>query len=437
MKPKNFPERIIWFQSLFIYPLYLAGLVFPVNTLIPWILLGYTIFSQIKLSYPVKAITPDRPTLKTSSELSWRSIPLVIWAWIFSMILMGITILIGLRENNYGTNEMIRSLLNWMRDWALLGIYPLVGYLLPIRSELIYRSACWISFQSLFVIPLCYGAYLMKIPGLIYTSPIERLTQNGIIFYKINLYVREVDYDGIRLALFTPWSPALGLVGCIFFIYSFQEKHVFWKWMGILGSLAMIVGSVSRGAYIFLPLTIVLSWILRNLSWIQLQLTLGTTCFIGGLSSTVLIDQFQDFFDNLKSARKSSSKVRDELERVAFDRWTNSPIFGHGKQIQGPEFLKKMPIGSHHTWIGLLFTQGIIGFMAFLVPLVWSLVTLALKVKSNPIARTAFSSLMLITLASFSDNIEKLAYLYWSIFLLMGIAYRPVRARSDELQKDS
>jgi hypothetical protein len=114
-----------------------------------------------------------------------------------------------------------------------------------------------------------------------------------------------------------------------------------------------------------------------------------------------------------------------ELERVALDRWTDSPFFGHGKQIPGPDFLKNMPIGSHHTWIGLLFTQGFIGFCLFFIPLVWSLADLLLKAKSNPIAHVTLKALLVITFASLSDNIEKLGYLYWSTFLLIGIAYRP------------
>jgi hypothetical protein len=382
--------------------------------LLPWILLVYAIVRQL-----------FRNANDNTKLLSWRSTPPVIWGWVVATIVMGITILIGIHENGYSRNELIRSGLGWTRDWALLGIYPLLGYWLPIRPEVIYRSANVISFQSLLLMPVCYSAYLMKIPALLYTSTLERITQNGVIYYHVSLYVRDVDTDGVRLVLFTPWGPALGLIGCIFFIYALQDRHLFWKWTGILGSLGMLIGSVSRGAYLFLPMTIALVWALENLSLIQFQLSLGTGCFLGGLGSTVLIDRFQDFFGGVKSARKSSSKVRDELERVALDRWMNSPIFGHGKPIPGPEFLKKMPIGSHHTWIGLLFTQGLIGFLAFLIPLVWSLIFLALRVKSSPVAPVALSVLLLIAFGSFSDNIEKLSYLYWSAFLLMGMAYRP------------
>ena len=418
MKFIHFPERVIWFQSLFIYPIYLSGTLFLFNLLQLWILLGYAIFWQIKVG-----LEPENK-INSIDIRHWRSTPPLIWGWLISMVLMGVTILVGLYENGYNSNEMMRSALGWMGDWSLIGIYPLVGYLLPIRPVVIYRSACVIAAQSLIAIPICYGAYLLKLPGLIYLSPMERIIQNGSVYYEISWYVREVDSDGIRLILFTPWGPALGLIGCIFFFYALNEETPAWKWLGIVGSIVMIITSVSRGAYLFLPLTIAIVWAIRNLSFIQLQLSAGTSFFLGGLGSTLLLDRFQEFFGGVKSARKSSSQLRAELERVALDRWTDSPIFGHGKQIKGPDFLKKMPIGSHHTWIGLLFTQGLLGFCLFLIPLVWSLIDLSLRVKSSPIAHVTLKALLLITFASFSDNIEKLAYLYWSAFLMIGIAHR-------------
>jgi hypothetical protein len=420
MKLTHFSEQVIWFQSLLIYPIYLSGTLFLFNLLQVWVLAGYAIFWQIKLNS-----RPEHTTNSTDIR-HWRSVPLLIWVWMISMIGIGLTILLGLYENGYNSNEFVRSTISWMGDWALLGIYPLLGYLLPIRPAVIYRSACIIAAQSLIAMPICYGAFLLKLPGVIYLSPLERMIQNGKSYYLIYWYTREVDSDGngVRLVLFTPWGPALGLIGCIFFFYALEEKKIIWKWLGIIGSLAMIIASVSRGAYLFLPATIAIVWAIKNLSFIQFQLSLGTSCFLGGLGSILLLERFQDFFGGVKSARKSSSQLRAELERVAFDRWTDSPIFGHGKQMKGPEFLKNMPIGSHHTWIGLLFTQGLLGFCLFLIPLGWSLIDLSLKVKSSPIAHVTLKALFLITFASFSDNIEKLSYLYWSAFLMIGITYR-------------
>ena len=432
MKLTYFPERIIWFQSLFIYPIYLSGTLFLFNLLQVWILAGYAIFWQIKLG-----AGPEN-NINSIDIHHWRSTPPLIWVWLITMIGMGLTILIGLYENGYNSNELMRSAIGWMGDWSLLGIYPILGYLLPIRPSVIYRSACVVAAQSLIAIPICYGAYLIKLPELIYLSPLERIIQNGKVYYLINWYTREVDSDGIRFALFTPWGPALGLVGCIFFFYALEEKKLIWKWLGIIGSLAMVVTSASRGAYLFLPATIAIGWAIRNLSFIQLQLSLGTSFFLGGLGSTLLLDRFQEAFGGIKSSRKSSSQLRAELERVAFDRWTDSPFFGHGKQMPGPDFLKNMPIGSHHTWIGLLFTQGMIGFCLFFIPLVWSLIDLSLKAKSNPIAHVTLKVLLLITLASFNDNIEKLSYIYWSVFLLIGLSYREVISpQTDSDQTDS
>ena len=335
MKLTHFPERIIWFQSLFIYPIYLSGALPLFNLLQVWVLAGYAVFWQTKFG------AGSENKINFTNILHWRSIPPLIWGWMTTMIGMGFTILIGLYENGYDSRELIQATISWMVDWSLLGIYPILGYLLPIRPAVIYRSACIIAAQSLIAIPICYAAYLMKLPRLIYSSPLEQLIRNGKVYYLVTWYSREVDSDGIRLTLFTPWGPALGLIGCIFFFYALEEKKLIWKWLGILGSLAMVVTSASRGAYLFLPATIAIGWAIRNLSFIQLQMSLGMSFFLGGLGSTLLLDRFQEAFGGIKSARKSSSQLRAELERVAFDRWTDSPFFGHGKQIPGPDFLKK------------------------------------------------------------------------------------------------
>jgi len=34
----------------------------------------------------------------------------------------------------------------------------------------------------------------------------------------------------------------------------------------------------------------------------------------------------------------------------------------------GAQVVERMPIGSHHTWVGLLFTYGLVGFIAQATP---------------------------------------------------------------------
>jgi hypothetical protein len=130
---------------------------------------------------------------------------------------------------------------------------------------------------------------------------------------------------------------------------------------------------------------------------------------------------------DLKSTRESSSKVRDKLGELALEEWTESPIWGHGKMVKGPPSVKGMPIGSHHTWIGLLFTQGFLGVLTFLIPSLITIGWLVLSLKRPAIqlyAKVTLTLFLIVLSGSFVDNIESMAYLYWTTLMMIGITLR-------------
>jgi hypothetical protein len=411
MKPQNFPEKLIWFCILGTYPLYFSGLLFPVNTLIAWILL---------INLLIKSFRAKDDLLEEDKDPT----PWIIWLWIGSMSLMLVAIIVSLIDFGYDNREIIRSVLNWTRDWALFALLPLIGFCSTIRPQIIYRASCILCLQSLFIIPFCIGAYFLRIPPLLYSSPFERLTQNGKIYYNVLLYIQDFDSDGLRLSLFTPWAPALGLISGIYLIFALHESGRKWQAIGIISALAMLVLSASRGSLLFVPVVLFVVWGLPYLLRPLGQIYASIVCFIVGIFSVQVVDGVKDFRESFKDARKSSSQVREALERIAFERWRDAPIWGHGKQIKGPALLKGMPIGSHHTWFGLLFTQGVVGFLSFLVPSICTVLYLSFTKYQNQTKKVALSTFLLILFASMADNIEKLAYIYWSALIILGIALK-------------
>jgi hypothetical protein len=100
-----------------------------------------------------------------------------------------------------------------------------------------------------------------------------------------------------------------------------------------------------------------------------------------------------------------------------------------------------MPLGTHQTWIGLLYTHGIVGFSAFTVAFLWSFLTILLKAKESETARVGLTLFVCITLASFVDNIDFLAYSIWPALLIIGIALNEkvytIEAKSQFFTEDS
>lgn len=410
MKPQNFEERLIWYSTISIYGIYLLGLTYPFFSTLGWILLFYL----------CKRLSTQTENTSVDKKIQ---IPWSVWLWVICMLVMAIATVIGCIDNNLDLRSIIRALLNWTRDWALLAIFPLIGCL-NIRPSLIYRLICIVSLQSLIIIPICYLTYLLHIPPLLYTSPFERLTQNGPIFYDVQFYSGQYEDAELRLFLFAPWGPALGLIGNTYFFLALQETNKTWRFLGIAGSIAMCIVSVSRLAIISLPIVVIAVWCLTNFTRPYVQIIIGFISFIFGIFNTTILTATQDFKEAFHGLRQSSSRAHEALARVAFERWKETPIWGHGIQEPGPIALGSMPIGSHHTWFGLLFVKGLVGFVALLVPILWSLIDLLIKAQKRATARTALQFLLTLLLFTFNDTQEVLSYLYWPGLVIMGIAFK-------------
>jgi hypothetical protein len=126
--------------------------------------------------------------------------------------------------------------------------------------------------------------------------------------------------------------------------------------------------------------------------------------------------------DSFKNARASSSRVRATLQSIALQRWWNeAPIWGHGIVERGSHLVEYMPIGSHHSWIGLLFVKGVVGILSLALPLAWSIIETASKAQTDRVARAALGVLTVVLLYSFGENLEILVYLFWPGMLIVGI----------------
>jgi hypothetical protein len=113
------------------------------------------------------------------------------------------------------------------------------------------------------------------------------------------------------------------------------------------------------------------------------------------------------------------------LKRIAVDRWRReAPIWGHGIVKPGPHLVEAMPIGSHHTWAGLLYVKGIVGFLALAIPMAASAVELLRRAVSSRyrLGAAGLGVLAILFLYTFGENLEILVYLYWPGMILMGKA---------------
>jgi hypothetical protein len=413
MKPQNLEERLVWYFIVGTYGLYALGCLHLASPALIW-LLGFYLFK--KIWDQAGGVSDEKPI----------TIPWLTWFWFLSMLFMAVITAIGCLNYGYEPKETLRAVVHWFWSWAILGIAPLIGCF-NIRPQIIYRAICILCLQSLFIIPIFYVASQVKVlggSGVLYTSPLGVFFKAGAEFYNVNFYAIDYESGQPRLYLFAPWAPALGLISNVYFFLALQDPSKKWRFLGISGSIAMCIASVSRLAIVSLPVVFVTVLLLKNISRPAVQITAGLSSFFVGILSTPIVAAVRDARAAFTGARASSSRVRAALARIAFERWKEAPIWGHGISEKGSEVVASKLIGSHHTWMGLLFLKGAVGFMAFLLPMLWSFIDLLLKIYKSDTAKVAFCILLILFLFSFAENLESLAYLYWPGLVIMGMAYK-------------
>lgn len=408
IKPQNFEEKVVWYTIIGTYGLYFLGLQYMGIPVLAWFLMLY-------LWKKLLNQTEDTPVEEQIT------IPAAVWIWIASMLMMGFSVIMSHVDIDLGLDRTIQSLIGWARTWALMAIFPLIGCL-KIRPQLIYRAVCILCLQSLAISLVCYLMYSLHIPSISYTSPVGYISSK--LAHPVSLFIVG-DQNEFRLNLFTEFANGLGIVGNVYFFLACQESDKKLRWIAMVSAVIMVVGSISRMTTFSLVIIPILTWLLTNFTW-PLQIAAGVVSLLSGMFFPLLMDFIETTYGSaIKDYRSGSERVRSNLKQIALDRWHEYPLWGHGfVEERGPQTTSKVPIGTHNQWPDLLYVKGMVGFIAFLVPLLWSFVDLLLKAQKNTTAKVGLSILLLFFIASTGADLEMPAHNYWPGLVIIGIALK-------------
>tara|TARA_R110001599_G_scaffold193040_1_gene388731 strand:+ start:15959 stop:17155 length:1197 start_codon:yes stop_codon:yes gene_type:complete len=363
-------------------------------------------------------IAPSLPKTKRLEMPHWS-----ILAWLIAMTVMLVILVVGHLNFSLGTGAIIKSAIGWGKGWFLIALFIFVGAVLPIRAEIVYRAVCRTGKYTILLLPLFLAAPFVGLPERLWVSPLQILGGSGPEYFATILYTLEPGSGAPRWQFFAPWSPAAGMIGLVYLICALQEKDRGWRNWGIAAALAMILLSQSRlalvGLIIIAPLPLLLGQITRPLMWFMIL----PFVLLAGWFATDILEALNLAKSEFSGARADSTRVRETLGRIAVERWRAEAFwFGHGVVERGPHLVEYMPIGSHHTWYGLLFVKGILGMFALATPLIISIGLLLRSALTSGTGRVGLSMVLLLLMYSFGENLESLAYLYWPALLLIGIA---------------
>ncbi len=410
LQPETLEERLIYVAIIATWVFWLAGLLYIVGAAFGYVLLAIAGGRWLGLDEDV----PDV-----------HAVPATVWVWVAGMLAMAVALVIAHLDYEHSSAQTLKSFVGWMKGWALLAIYPLAGALLRVRPQIIARATGILAMQTVILAPLFLTAEIVGLPPIVYVSPVHNLIGAGPEFFDVALYGLDETTGKARWRFFAPWSTASAFIASLGLILAYQDRDRRWWIAGIASALIVSLMSGSRLSIIALPATIacvvVVSNVTRPLTWVLIA--------IGATGSVLLLDTvlqtYQDATDAFNAARAASSRVRTALGHIAVHRWwTEAPVFGHGTLERGGQAVERMLIGSHHTWWGLLFVKGAVGFAALAIPVAWSVVDLAVKAQRDRVARTGLGILLAIVLFSLADNIEVIAYLIWPSLVFIGIAFR-------------
>lgn len=413
MTPQNPVERLVLRSQTLTWPFYAVGALYLVGPILAWSLAAFALL----VIYLGPAVRSD---LRATGP-----IPTIVWVWIAGMAVMLLALWVGHLDWSLGLKKTIKSSIGWAKGWALLALFPLIGAVLPIRREVLVRGQCVIGLWTLILAPLLLVAPYVGLPERIFTSPLKAVGGPGPEYFSVYFFTWDPASWTPRWQFYAPWSPFAALLGVIMLLFALEERAPFWRRVGIAAGLLMIFASKSRMGLVGVVACTVgprmMPLILRGWAW---QTVAGLVASLAVIGSTVATAA-SDFVSAFKGARADSTRVRETLQRIASERWQNDAFwFGHGTVHPGSHAVEYMPIGSHHTWYGLLFVKGLVGMVSLLVPFVWQTALTILDAARSRRGALPMGIMMTLTLLSFGENIEIEAYLLWPALMMLGIHAR-------------
>ena len=103
------------------------------------------------------------------------------------------------QSHGLGNTKTVKTTIELFRTWSLFFFIPIIGCY-GIRPKILYRAACIIALQSLIIFPLLYTAAKLKLPTLLFVSPIpDIIGMNASAQFKVFLY--NLDFLSLRHGL--------------------------------------------------------------------------------------------------------------------------------------------------------------------------------------------------------------------------------------------
>ncbi len=408
-------EKLIWFGIVMTWPVYAIGGLYVLGAVLGWLVIGLCLLR-----------------LAVEGVGAYNRVPTLVWVWVVAMLMMEVALLVGHIDWSLGLGKTIKSSIGWAKGWALIALFILLGSMLRFNVALLSRACCIVAAQAIIFFIISLSVYIVGGPETLFVSPM-RVFGPGPEYFELRFFGINPETQLPRWFFFAPWAPATGLMSCLMLLICLSEEDRRWRFIGVAGCVLMVLLCQSRAGLAIFILIVPMVYFLGRLRVPWVILLMATALPLLFLLGYPLIEYVLDSYQQIRDSRPGSTRVRSALANIAMQRWWHeAPIWGHGTVERGPKIVEHMPIGTHHSWYGLLFTKGIVGAASLAIPMLMTVVYLLVEAQRSAQAATGFGLIMVLVLYSFFENLEILAYLYWPALLWIGYTLNPVNTYGEE-----
>jgi O-antigen ligase len=127
------------------------------------------------------------------------------------------------------------------------------------------------------------------------------------------------------------------------------------------------------------------------------------------------------FYADFTQFRPGSSEARDLIYWLSWRAFQRSPVFGYGGFSESVAAWLRVPLGSHSTFYGVLYTGGLFAFTVIALAYATTLgVALLLSWRLKPAGPVAVAILMLLGLMAYGEDAQWLVPGSLVVFLCIG-----------------
>jgi hypothetical protein len=376
---------------------------------------------------PLAAILLLRLSLR---HARWVRFGAVAWSWWLIGAMQAVSVVVNWVDADLPFRSLLYRLAGaTVTGWFFIGAAIGAGRAYRLASARVTRSVCVLGLYVLAVgLVSLLIAFASGMDSLSVKSPLAFLFPDDLPFVEHSLVMRFFLLDDTlgrtipRLVLFYPWSVCLGFAGIAIFMIALQDPDRRWRLIGMSGGLFGIVASMSRGALVaFLAAGAVYAWQRVPRACKYGALALGAVTGAVVMTDVSVTELVSDLFTSVTEAREGSWEARQVGYDESWHGFLRSPVFGSGWPGELISNTIPMPIGSHSTVYGVLYTGGLLTFLPLCLAFALTLVTAYLNsVPHAPASCAGLSVAVALVVLSYGEGIQSFALPATFAFLWLG-----------------